>query len=139
MEDLFNGIGRAFTERGGTSGWAALATADTLLAGLALGTVVLLVLTLAPALQRHVQALARWTALATLGVVLVKLVDEPGSNAVSEPRHGILIALGAALVLVASTNTVAAAPQRRRAPVRPYVPPPPPVYEPDSSYGPPQF
>jgi len=139
MEDLFNGIGRAATERGGTSGWAALATADKLLAGLALGTVVLLVLTLAPALQRHVQALARWTALATLGVVLVKLVDEPGSNAVSEPRHGILIALGAALVLVASTNTVATAPQRRRAPVRPYVPPPPPVYEPDSSYGPPQF
>ena len=71
MEDLFNGIGRAFTEPGGTSGWAALATADKLIAGLALVTVALLVLTLVPALQRHVQALARWTALATLGVVLV--------------------------------------------------------------------
>jgi hypothetical protein len=140
MEDLFGGIGRAFTESGGTTGWAALQTADTLLVGLAVGTVLLLVLALVQSLQIHVQMLARWSALATFGVVAVKLIDEPGANGLSEPRHGLLIALASAAVLVASAMTVAAAPQRRRrAPVKTYTPPPAPVYEPDSSYGPPQF
>jgi hypothetical protein len=139
MEDLFEGIGRAFTESGGTTGWVALETADTLIAGLAGGTVLLLLLALVPALQIHVQALARWTALATLVVVVVKLIDEPGSNALSEPRQGAFIALGAAAVLVASTMTVAAAPSRTRKPPKTYTPPPAPTYAPDSSYGPPQF
>jgi uncharacterized membrane protein (UPF0136 family) len=139
MEDLFNGIGRAFTESGGTTGWAALQTADSLLAGLAVGTALLLVLTLVQPLQAHVQALARWTALATLGVVVVKLIDEPGANGLSEPRHGLFIALGAAAVLVASAMTLAGAPSRRKTPPKTYTPPPAPTYAPDSSYGPPQY
>jgi hypothetical protein len=139
MEEFFNGIGRAFSGSSGTTGWEALQTADSLIAGLAVSTVALLVLTLVPPLQVHVQALARWTSLATFGVILVKLVDEPGANALHEPRHGIMIALGSAAVLVASALTVAAAPQRRRATVKTYTPPPVPTYEPDSSYGPPQF
>lgn len=139
MEDFFTGIGRAFSASDGTTGWAALHTADALIAGLAGGTVLLLALALVPPLQRHVQALARWTSLATFGVVLVKLIDEPGANLLNEPRHGVLIALGAAAVLVASSMTVAAAPQRRRSPVKTYTPLPAPTYAPDSSYGPPQF
>ena len=139
MEQFFSGIGRAFSESGGTSGWDALQTADGLIAGLACGTVLLLLLTFVPPLQMHVQALARWTSLATFGVVFVKLIDEPGANVLSEPRPGVFIALGAAAVLVASSMTVAAAPQRRRAPVKTYTPPPTPVYEPDSSYGPPTY
>jgi hypothetical protein len=140
MEDLFEGIGRAFTESGGTTGWEALRTADTLIAGLAAGTAFLLVLTMIQPLQVHVQALARWSALATFGVIAVKLIDEPGANGLSEPRHGVLVAIASAAVLVASAMTVAAAPQRRRrAPVKTYTPPPTPVYEPESSYGPPQY
>jgi hypothetical protein len=139
MEEFFAGIGRAFSNGDGTTGWAALGTADALIAGLAVGTVVLLVLTLVPPLQVHVQALARWTSLATFGVVAVKLVDEPGANLLHEPRHGVVIALGASAVLVASAMTVAAAPQRRRVPVKTYTPPPAPTYAPDSSYGPPQY
>jgi hypothetical protein len=139
MEDLFNGIGRAFSESGGTTGWAALETADTLIAGLAAGTVFLLLLALAPPLQIQVQALARWTALATFAVIVVKLIDEPGSNALREPRQGVLVALGAAAVLVVSTMTVAAAPSRKRKPTKTYTPPPAPTYAPDSSYGPPQY
>jgi hypothetical protein len=50
-----------------------------------------------------------------------------------------MIGLGAAAVLVASTMTVAAAPQRRRTQVKSYTPPPAPNYAPDSSYGPPQY
>jgi hypothetical protein len=139
MEDFFTGIGRAFTSSDGTTGWAALHTADNLIAGLALGTVFLLVLALMPALQLHVQALARWTSLATLGVVVAKVFDEPGANAQTEPRHGVFIALGAALVLVASAMSVASAPARKHRPVKTYTPPPAPTYAPDSSYGPPQY
>src|SRR5215211_1332508 len=139
MEDLFKGVGRAFTESDGTTGWAALTTADSLIAGLACATALLLVLTLVQPLQVHVQALARWTALATFGVVVVKLIDEPGSNTLSEPRHGVFIALAAAAVLVASTLTVAAAPRRKRTPVKSYMPPPAPTYGSESSYGPPQY
>lgn len=139
MEEFFNGIARAFSDAGGTTGWEALQTADSVIAGLACATVLLLLLTFLPPLQVHVQALARWTSLATFGVVAVKLIDEPGANLLHEPRQGIFIALGASAVLVASTITVAAAPQRRRVPPKTYTPPPAPAYEPDSSYGPPQF
>jgi hypothetical protein len=139
MEDLFNGIGRAFTESGGTTGWDALESADSLIAGLACLTVLLLVLALVQSLQVHMQPLARWSALATFGVIVVKLIDEPGGSGLSEPRHGTFIALAAAAVLVASSATVASAPSRRRTPPRTYAPPPAPDYTPDSSYGPPQF
>ena len=139
MEDVLASFGRAFTESGGTSGWDALQTADQLLAGLAVGTAVLLLLTLIPFLQRQLRPLARWGALATVGVVLVKLVDVPEARALSEPRHGAFIALAASLVLLASSATVASAPARKRKPVPAYVPPPAPTYEPDTSYGPPQF
>jgi hypothetical protein len=139
MEDLFRGIGRAFTESDGVTGWAALATADKLIAGLAVATVLLLVLALAAGLQPHVQPLARWSALATFAVVVVKLIDEPGANGLSEPRHGAFVALAAAAVLVASAATVAAAPQRRKTTPKTYTPPPAPDYAPESSYGPPQF
>ena len=139
MEEFFSGIGRAFSDTSGTTGWDALQTADAVIAGLACTTVLLLLLTFVPPLQVHMQALARWTSLATFGVVAVKLIDEPGANLLHEPRHGIFIALGAAAVLVASSLTIASAPQRRHVPPKTYTPRPAPVHEPDSSYGPPQF
>jgi hypothetical protein len=139
MEDLLSGVGRALTESGGTDGWAALETADRLLAGLAVFTAALLVLTIVPSLQRHIQPLARWGALAVVGVVLVKLVDGPDAASVSEPRNGIFLALLASLVLLASTWTVAAAPSRKRVPPKTYSPPPAPVSDPDANWGPQQY
>ena len=139
MEDMFSEIGRAIGEPGGTSGWTALHTIDQLIAGLAVGTVVLLALTLVPAIQQQIQPLARWSALATVGVVLYTLVDRPGTADMAEPRHGALLALAASLVLLASAWTVAAAPARRRVAAKTYTPPPPaPVYDADQ-WGPPQF
>ena len=85
------------------------------------------------------QPIARWFALGTFAVVAVKLIDEPGANTLSEPRQGLLIALGAAVVLVASTLTVAAAPVRRKTTPKRYTPPPAPEYAPETSYGPPQY
>jgi hypothetical protein len=138
MEDLFGGIGRAFTESHGTTGWEALQTADSLLAALAIGAALMSLLTIVPPWQGQAQPLARWFALGAFAVVAVKLVDEPGANTLSEPRQGLLIALGAAAVLVASTMWVAAAPRRKAAP-KAYKPIPPPEYAPESSYGPPQY
>ena len=83
--------------------------------------------------------LARWTSLATFGVVLVKLFDEPGTNTAVEPRYGLLIALLASGVLVACAMTVAAAPTRRKTEVKAYVPPAAPEALPESSWGPPQY
>jgi hypothetical protein len=139
MEDLFDGIGRAFTETHGTTGWAALESADGLIAALAVGAALMSILTIMPPWQAHVQPLARWFGMGTFTVVAVKLIDEPGSNALSEPRQGLLIALGAAAVLVASTMWVASAPPRRKTTPKAYKPIPPPEYAPDSSYGPPQY
>ena len=125
MEDLFEGIGRAFTESGGTTGWDALGTADTVIAGLAAGTALLLVLTMVPAAAGPRAGARALVGARDLRRVVVKLIDEPGANGLSEPRHGVLIALASAAVLVASAMTVAAAPQRhRRAPVKTYTPPP---------------
>jgi hypothetical protein len=139
MENLLSGIGRAFSEGGGTTGWDSFAQADKLIVGLTAITVSLLVLAMIPAVQRHVQALARWTSLATFGVVLVKLFDEPGTNTAVEPRYGLLIALLASGVLVACAMTVAAAPTRRKTEVKAYVPPAAPEALPESSWGPPQY
>ncbi len=139
MEDLFDGIGRAFTEAHGTTGWAALETADSLIAALAVGAAVMSFFTIVPPWQAHLQPVARWFGIGTFLVVAVKLIDEPGANAMSEPRQGLLIALGAAAVLVASTMTVAAAPVRRKTAPKQYTPPPAPEYAPESTYGPPTY
>ena len=101
--------GRSPTTAGSPAG-TRCTSADTLIAGLAIATVLLLVLTMVPSLQLQVQALARWTSMATFGVIVVKLFDEPGANAFHEPRQGLMIALGCAAVLVASALTLVAAP-----------------------------
>ena len=139
MDDLFGGIARAVGEPDGTNGWTALQTTDQVIAGLAVATALLVALTLVPALQQQLQPLARWGAVATVGVVLVALIDAPGTRAMAEPRHGVLLALAASIVLLGSTWTVAAAPSRRKVATKAYTPPPPaPAYDADH-WGPPQF
>lgn len=140
MEGLLAGIGRAFAEPSGITGWRALGTADGLIAGLAVTTAALLLASLHPAVQLSAQGLAHTTALATFALVVFKLIDEPGANAAAEPRYGLLVALGAAGVLLASSSTAAATPSRRRRPVQRYAPPPAPVAQrSEARWGPPQF
>ena len=115
MLEFGEGVQRAFTEPEGVTGWQALGTADSVLAALAAVTAVLLALCLVPALRPTLQVLARWTALATLGLVVYCLVDEPGPYQLAEPRFGILVALGAAGVLAASAAGVSSAPRRHPA------------------------
>jgi hypothetical protein len=139
MEDMFGALGRAFSDPAGTTGWAALGTLDVVLAALAVATAVLLAGAVVPALRAHVAALARWTSVSAVALVLFALARTPEGAATSEPRNGLLIAFAGAVVLVVSAMGVAGAPVRRRTPVRTYTPPPAPVHRPDASYGPPQF
>jgi hypothetical protein len=139
MEDMFGSLGRAFSDPAGTTGWTAFGTLDLVLAGLAIATAVLLLGAAVPVLRTHAASLARWTSVAAVGVVLFALARTPDGVATSEPRNGLLIAFAGAVVLVLSTAGVAGAPVRRRTPVKTYTPPPAPVYQPDGTYGPPQF
>ena len=70
------------------------------------------------------------------------LVDRPDAAAMAEPRHGLLLALTASLVLLASAWTVSEAPSRRRVPPKTDTPPPAPapvVGSDDERWGPPQY
>ena len=131
VEDMFRGIGRALLEPTGTTGWTALQTADELIAGLAGVTALLLVLALVPAMQPFAAGLARWTSVATVAVIAVELIAGPDGRRTAELRHGGLLALAAALLLVTCAWTVAAAPSRRRMAAKTYAPPPAPVYDGD--------
>jgi hypothetical protein len=131
-------VARALGERGGVTGWDALAREDLVVCGLAAAVALLLLLSLARPLEQASRGLARLAALAALGVVVWRAVDVPAAGA-AEPRYGLLAALAAAAVLLLAAAGAAAAPSRRPAPVRAYVPPPPPAYDATASYGPPQY
>jgi len=138
MEDMFGGIGRALLEPEGTSGWDAIGSGGQAIAGLAGLTALLMVVALAPALQKFASGFARLTALGTVGLIAVELVGGPDGQRMSELRHGGLLALAASLVLLTCAWTVAATPTHRRTPPKTYTPPPPaPAWEGDNS--PPQF
>ena len=81
MENLLSGIGRAFSESGGTTGWDSFTQADTLIVGLALATVVLLVLALRPRPPACTCRRSRaGRASPRSASSLVKFFDEPGAE-----------------------------------------------------------
>jgi hypothetical protein len=137
MEGFFSGLARSFGASSGTSGWAALSTADTLLAGVAALVAACALASLAAALQDAVRPMLQIAALAALGIVVVKLFDQPGENAAVELRHGALLALASAAALLSCAAGVTTAPVRRRHVTRTYQPPPPPQFESAASAPPP--
>jgi hypothetical protein len=139
MDDLLESIGRAVGATDGTSAHDALGGWASTIEALAAVTALMALLCLVNALHGVAREGLRLAALATLALVGWKVVSHPHA----ELRHGALIAAGAALVLVASAFSVAAAPVRRRAAPRfghPGVhvpPPPPPIYDSTGSAPPP--
>jgi hypothetical protein len=97
-------IGRAISATAGTTGWTALGTWATPLAVLAALAALTTALCLAPAAYGTAREGARLGGLAVAALVGWKLLDHPG-----ELRHGALLAAGSALVLVASSFSVAGA------------------------------
>jgi hypothetical protein len=137
---LVEGVQRWVTSSDGVSGWESLGHWAVVLAALAgiggLGALLCLV----PVLQTLGRDLLRYAALATVGVAAWKLVDPPGSNAAYELRHGALIAMGAALMLLTCGLATAGAPSRRRIARQDFsarVPAPPPAYGTSGSAPPP--
>jgi hypothetical protein len=114
VEGLSAGIGRWVTETAGVTGWDALGTWGSVLAGLAALTAVGALGCLVPAIQGVAREALRYGGLAVFGITLWKLIDTPGPNAAMEPRFGAFVATIAALIVVTSGGAVAAAPLQRR-------------------------
>ena len=134
LDGLFKGMHRWVTDTNGQTGWHALDVVGQVLAGLAGFCALAALGCMAAEIQRHAAEPLRYAALATFGLVVWKLVDPPGPNAVWELRSGALIGVVGAGMLAVTAQTVASAPSRKRsAPQRYVAPPPPPSYEPVGS------
>ena len=140
LNGLIASMERWATSSHGATGWESLGHWAVVLAALAgvagLGSVLCLV----PALQMLGRDLLRYAALAVAGIAAWKLLDPPGSNAAYELRHGALIAMGAALMLLTCGLATAGAPSRRRVVRQNFAapaPPPPAAYSTSGSAPPP--
>jgi len=129
VENFFLRLGREFGNDGGTKGWDAFTSTDSILVGLAVIACVTAVGALTPGLERPARELLRIATLAMLGIVVVKLVNTPDVAGLVERRQGAWIAVGVTGIMASSASTLYSAPlvRRRRGPSlyeSPIVPPP---------------
>jgi hypothetical protein len=116
VDQLGETVSRWATESAGTTGWDALGSWGTALAVLAALAGVGALGCLVPSVQGVAREALRYAGLASLAIVIWKLLDSPGANDALELRYGAFVAVGAALIVVTSGGPVAGAPlQRRRA------------------------
>jgi hypothetical protein len=114
VEGFFLRITREVSTSGGTKGWDAFTSTDTILAALAAVAVVTALGALLPAIEQPCRELLRLVTLAMLGIVVVKLVNTPDSMGLVERRQGAWIALGVTGIMASSAATLYAAPLARR-------------------------
>jgi hypothetical protein len=107
-------LSREVSTTGGTTGWDAFTTTDTLLVGLLAITVVTAIAALVPATEQPARELLRLVTLAMLGIVVVKLVNTPDSVGLVERRQGAWIALGVTGIMASSASTLYSMPLKRR-------------------------
>jgi hypothetical protein len=124
---FFHGVERWAINPDGTTGWHALGTVGTAMAGLAMLAALCALGTSTPSLQAVLRDPLRWSAMAVAALVAWRVFDPPGSNDVWELRHGAFVGAFAAAMLFAGAMPVAAAPRRRKVATPVYTPPPPPV------------
>ena len=114
VEEFFTRLAREFTTEGGTTGWHAFNTTDTILCVLIGVAVVSALCTLVPAIQQPAREVLRLMTLAMLGIVVVKLVNTPDHIGLVERRQGVWIALGVTGIMASSAATLYNAPLMRR-------------------------
>ena len=114
IEGFFVRITREFTREGGTKGWDAFTSTDTILTALVLVAVVSALGTLAPAIEQSCREILRLVTLAMLGIVIVKIVNTPDAIGLVERRQGAWIALGVTGIMASSASALYAAPLTRR-------------------------
>jgi hypothetical protein len=119
---FFHGLERWVSNPDGISGWHALGTVGTAVAGLAMLAALCALGTSSPALQGVMRDPLRWSAMAVAALVAWRVLDPPGSNDLWELRHGAFVGAFAAAMLFAGAMPVASAPRRRRVPAPVYTP-----------------
>jgi hypothetical protein len=128
IERLAANIGRWFTSSGQTfTGSETLNGGKTALLVLGVVTIALCCMALVPGMRDTARGLLRLVPLAAPVIVLVHLVHQPGSNAQTELRWGILVTLGLA-AFMASAAYHGGEIQDHKPARAPYVPPAPPSY-----------
>ena len=114
VEGFFLRITREVSTSGGTKGWDAFTSSDTILAVLVLVAVVAALGALSPAIEQPCREILRLVTLAMLGIVVVKLVNTPDTIGLVERRQGAWIALGVTGIMASSASTLYAAKLTRR-------------------------
>ena len=114
VETFFLRLTREISTSGGTKGWDAFTSTDTILAALAVIAIVSAVGAIAPAFEQPSREVLRLVTLAMLGIVVVKLVNTPDTIGLVERRQGVWIALGVTGIMASSASTLYSAPLTRR-------------------------
>jgi hypothetical protein len=112
VEDFFSHLLREISAKGGTTGWVAFSTTDTILVALLVIAIVSALGALAPGIEQPSREVLRLATFAMLGIVVVKLVNIP--DALVERRQGAWIALGVTGIMASSASTLYSAPLARR-------------------------
>jgi hypothetical protein len=119
VEQFFSRLAREFTNEGGTTGWVAFHSTDTILTVLVVIAIVTALGSMLAVIEQPCREVLRLVTLGTLGTVVVKLANTPDSVGLVERRQGAWIALGVSGIMASSAWTLYNAPLRRRKQTRP--------------------
>jgi hypothetical protein len=114
VEGSFLRISREVATSGGTKGWDAFSTTDTILTALVVIAAVTAIGALVAGIEQPCREILRLATFAILGIVVVKLVNTPDGQGLVERRQGVWIALGVAGIMASSASTLYSAPLARR-------------------------
>ena len=114
VEGFFSHLLREIASKGGTTGWDAFSTTDTILVALLVIAIVSALGALAPGIEQPSREVLRLATFAMLGIVVVKLVNIPDVGGLAERRQGAWIALGVTGIMASSASTLYSAPLARR-------------------------
>jgi hypothetical protein len=134
VEQFFSRLAREFTNEGGTTGWVAFHTTDTILTALVVIAIVTALGSMISAFEQPCREILRLVTLATLGIVVVKLANTPDGVGLVERRQGAWIALGVAGIMASSASTLYNAPLTRHKKARPLYDTPPLLVLPERSH-----
>lgn len=134
VEQFFSRLAREFTNEGGTTGWVAFHSTDTILTALVVIAIVTALGSMISGLQQPCREVLRLVTLAMLGIVVVKLANTPDSVGLVERRQGAWIGLGVTGIMASSASTLYKAPLVRRKQARTLYETPPLLVIPERSH-----
>jgi hypothetical protein len=112
-EDFFSGIWRWFSAGDGADGYASLQIVDQILPVVAALSVITCALLFVSGAESFARSAARLLGLVALVAAVVPFFDQPGNNTLVEPRHGLMLAIGSAVVMCVSAGQISQTKLRR--------------------------